>query len=172
MGNLPFHIAQSTLYSLNKTIATGREATHRDDRVPFGVVIGDDKDFAIRLHAVCDTLDYLIGRLARPGKQNFNGGGRVAPGPRASMAGAIEHNSDRGSHRIAVETKNMHQFIARGGRMSRGARCELRPTVEQAVTVHEYPDQCHARTKHQMRRGNKPQRVVSLPREERRQSLT
>lgn len=126
-------------------LATLGMTAKANDGVAFGMVIGDDEDLAVGPESVGDPLDHVVGGLASLGVQDFDAGSGRNLGSTCRRALAIEENRHRGALRVLEPGQPLNQGFAGRGGMGRGARRELRPGVEQAVSVDEDPYQGHRR---------------------------
>jgi len=91
------------------------------------------------------ALDQIIRRLTAVGKQNLHCAAGIIFRLAAPRARAVKKNRDRRACRILILREHLHQRIARGLGMTRRTRRQLRPVVQQAVTVNKDSHQRHAR---------------------------
>ena len=118
-------------------------AAEANDDIALGVVIGHSQHLAVRLETMRGAFDHFVGRLAPAREQDFDAAGGVGlwcPGRRSA---AVEKNRYRRTDGILVTRENVNQFFARRGGMARFAGRQLRPTMQEAVTINQYADERH-----------------------------
>lgn len=96
-GEIGFEFTEGGLDGADESFATLGMAAESDDGITFGVVIGDDQDFAVGKQSVDDPLDQVVGGLAAPGVEDLDLGSGECLGCSGGSSLAVEEEGQGNS---------------------------------------------------------------------------
>ena len=127
----------------DKIGATGDRTAEATHDIPLRKIIGDDQDLAVILKAVGGALDQIIRRLTAAGKNHFHRTAGLVPGFAAPGANPVKEDRYRCAAGVLVLGEHFYQRISRRLGMPRRPLGQLRPAVQQRISIHQDANQRH-----------------------------
>src|SRR5579859_6729468 len=136
-------VRQRIVDHVDEIAATGHGAAEAADDIAFCTILGHHQHLAIGLEAVGGALDQGIGGLSAGGKNDLHRAGGFVFGLGAAVAPAVKKNGHRCTAGVLILGKQVNERIPGSLRMARRTLRQLRPLVEQRITVNQDANQRH-----------------------------
>src|SRR5436190_5943924 len=139
------HFIERTGDRADEVVTTRSHAAEAAHRVTLGKIVCHHQYIAVVLEPVSRPFDHLVCGLPGAAVKDFHVGRRGSLVGVALGTGAVKDNRDGRATGVAVLGKDVDQLLSGGRRVARFAGRKRRPTVQQAVSVHQYPHQSHTK---------------------------